>query len=83
MKAQIKFVVEKEIADRFKRAVVARRGKLDLSREGENAMRLYLRELEKPVEPRAVDSLLGIIGIASSRGTRRPNALSEKRALYS
>lgn len=81
MKRQVKFVVDAAVADAFKAAVVARRGKLALSEEGEAALRLYLRERERArsVRPRK-DPLLATIGMV--RSERKANALADKRALY-
>jgi hypothetical protein len=80
--AQIKFVVEDELAEQFKRAVLKRRGKLALSDEGAKAIQLYLDST--PAEPAAPaeDPLLKAIGIATSKGGPRPNALASKRSLY-
>lgn len=83
MKTQLKFVVDKNLADRFKQEVLKRRGKLDLSKEGEEALRLYLKT-KGPVTgaESQEDPILKVIGIATSRGNVRPNALDDKRRLY-
>lgn len=78
---QIKFTVDSSLAKRFKQAVLRRRGKLDLSREGAEALRLYLEREATPRNPEE-DPILKVIGIASSRGKVRPNALLDKRRLY-
>lgn len=80
---QLKFVVDDALAERFKRAVLAKHGKLELSREGAVAIRMYLDAQPRgPARPRR-DPLLDAIGMASSaaRGAR-PDALREKKALY-
>lgn len=80
MKSQIKFVVDSDLADRFKQAVLRRRGKLDLSREGAKALQLYLRDQTAARATSKPDPILAVIGIASSKG--RVNALTDERRLY-
>lgn len=81
--AQIKFVVADDLAERFKRAVVKKRGKMALSEEGAKAIRLYLEQTPEPkAASKTADPLLGAIGAATSKGGPRPNALKDKRALY-
>ena len=80
MKTQLKFTVDSALAERFKQQVLQRRGKLDLSREGEEALRLYLRE-RGPIAPSGPDPILAVIGIATSKGGR-VNALEDERRLY-
>lgn len=82
MPTQIKFVVDDALAERFKRAVLAKRGKLELSREGEEALRLYLREQERAPRRPARDPLLDAIGMVRSKGRVRPDALQDKKSLY-
>lgn len=81
--AQIKFVVEDGLAERFKRAVLKKHGKLALSAEGAKAIQLYL-EQGSPAEAAGsrADPLLGAIGAATSKSRARPNALRDKRTLY-
>lgn len=82
MQVQLKFVVDSSLAERFKRAVLAKRGKLELSREAEEALRLYLeREAREPAPRRTKDPLLAVIGICASSGPK-PNALADKQGLY-
>jgi hypothetical protein len=78
MATQLKFVLDDDLAERFKRAVLAKHGKLELSKEGAEAIRLYLRERPAKARP---GSLLDLIGSASSK-KGRPHAARDKRALY-
>lgn len=78
--AQIKFVVDDDLAERFKRAVLRKRGKLALSAEGAKAIQLYLEQASAGSAP-GPDPLLAAIGAATSKGAR-PNALHDKHALY-
>lgn len=80
MKRQVKFVVDAAVADAFKAAVVARRGKLALSEEGEKALRLYLAKGAGARRGARRDPLLAAIGMV--RSERKANALADKRALY-
>jgi len=70
--AQIRIVVSKEIAEKFKKIVLAKHGKLELDIEGEEALKLYVLKYEhlllKP-SPRD-DPLKDIIGIGSSSEKR-------------
>ena len=82
--AQIKFVVEDDLAERFKRAVLKKHGKLALSAEGAKALQLYLDQAgpsQRATEDQP-DPLLGAIGAATSKGNTRPNALQDKQRLY-
>lgn len=74
-------MVDRTLAERFKRAVVERRGRLDLSREGEEALRLYLRERQAKAPPTEKDPLLKAIGMLRSTGGR-VNAMEDERRLY-
>lgn len=81
--AQLKFVVADDLADRFKRAVLNKRGKLALSDEGAKAIQLYLDQASSAqVGASGPDPLLGAIGVATSNGRTRPSALDDKHALY-
>jgi hypothetical protein len=81
--AQIKFVVPDDLAERFKRAVLRKHGKLALSAEGAKAMQMYLEQDRPPAssKPRP-DPLLSAIGLATSKGRARPSALRDKDRLY-
>jgi hypothetical protein len=41
--AQVKFVVDEELLKRFKQVVIKRRGKIELTPEGEEALKLYIQ----------------------------------------
>lgn len=82
MMTQVKFTVDSALANRFKEAVVRRRGKLDLSREGAEALRLYLGHVAAETREPGKEPVLKVLGIATSRGKARPNALADKRRLY-
>ena len=81
MPTQLKFTVDSSLAKKFKAEVLRRRGKLDLSHEGAEALRLYLENAPGSNNPDD-DPLLKVIGIGASRGKERPNALKDKRRLY-
>jgi hypothetical protein len=42
--AQVKIVASKDIVEKFKKIVLAKHGKLELSAEGEEALRLYMNK---------------------------------------
>jgi hypothetical protein len=71
--AQIKIVAPSELIEKFKRIVLAKHGKLELSVEGEEALKLYvqkyehlLHELLSPED----DPLKEIVGIGCSAEKR-------------
>ncbi len=80
--AQLKFVVDDDLADRFKRAVLRKHGKMALSEEGAKAIRLYLEGPAAKEMGEQADPLLAAIGAATSKAGPRPNALKDKHALY-
>jgi len=45
--AQIKILATDETVEKFKRIVLAKHGKLELSAEGEEALKLYIKKYEK------------------------------------
>jgi len=45
--AQIKILASDETVEKFKRIVLAKHGKLELSAEGEEALKLHVRKYEK------------------------------------
>jgi hypothetical protein len=45
--AQIKIVAAEETVEKFKRIVLTKHGKLELSAEGEEALKLYIKKYEK------------------------------------
>ncbi len=79
--AQIKFVVDDELAKEFKQMVLAKHGKLELSTEGEAALRLYLEKnsLTESEAAKKGEHLANIIGAVKSVG--RHDALEDLRRL--
>lgn len=80
--AQIKIVAADETIDKFKRIVLAKHGKLELSAEGEEALDLYIRKYEGllgTMVPPEKDPLKGISGIGKS--TSRHNVLKDLELL--
>ena len=90
--AQVKLVVDDDLARRFKQTVLAKRGKMETSREGEEALKLYL-EKNKDFTPtkrskktkkrgdQGIDPILHFIGAVKSKG--KPNALEDVKTLDS
>jgi hypothetical protein len=77
---QVKFVVDEELLKRFKQTVIKRRGKIELTPEGEEALRLYIQKYENPGDARGGrDPLAAAIG-AISTGKRR-SALRDLKEL--
>ena len=80
--AQIKILASDETVEKFKRIVLAKHGKLELSAEGEEALKLYIRKYEKllggMVSPDE-DPLRQIGSIGKSTG--RHNVLRELKLL--
>jgi hypothetical protein len=82
--AQLKFNVSDDLAKKFRQTVLAKRGKLEVSREGEEALKLYLKKNKKEsAEPlrssQRPDSISHVIGAFRSKG--RPNALEDLKGL--
>lgn len=76
--AQIKIVAANDTIDKFKRIVLAKHGKLELSAEGEEALGLYIRKYEGllgTMVPPDQDPLKRICGIGRSRD--RHNVLKD------
>lgn len=80
--AQIKIVAPSELIEKFKRIVLAKHGKLELSVEGEEALKLYvqkyehlLHELLSPED----DPLKEIVGIG--RSAEKRNVLKDLEKL--
>ncbi len=76
--AQIKIIATDEVIEKFKRIVLAKHGKLELSAEGEEALKLYIKKYEgllgKMVPP-DLDPLKNIDAIGKS--STRHNVLKE------
>jgi hypothetical protein len=80
--AQIKIVAADETVEKFKRIVLAKHGKLELSAEGEEALKLYIKRYEKllgRMVPPEQDPLKSICTIG--RSDRRHNVLKELELL--
>ena len=79
---QLKFVVDDELAKEFKQLVLAKRGKLELSSEGEAALKLYIEKhkgADSRKASRRADPLTRVVGAIES-GQRR-DALTDLRRL--
>ena len=80
--AQVKIVASNDTIDRFKRIVLAKRGKLELSAEGEEALRLYIKKYENLLGglcPPERDPLAKICEIG--RSSSRHNVLKDLEIL--
>ncbi len=80
---QVKFVVDEQLLKKFKQIVIRRRGKIELTPEGEEAIRLYVRKYEDLEEEQRGkgDPLLAAIGAIRTAKTR--NALIDLKELES
>lgn len=80
--AQIKIVANDETAEKFKRIVLAKHGKLELSAEGEEALKLYIKKYERllgGMVPPEEDPLRKICGIG--RSSKRHNVMRDLELL--
>jgi hypothetical protein len=80
--AQIKILAKDETIEKFKRIVLAKHGKLELSAEGEEALKLYIKKNERllgSIVPPDEDPLGNISGIGRSR--ERHNVLKDLQAI--
>ena len=80
--AQIKIIASNDTIEQFKRIVLAKRGKLELSAEGEEALRLYIKKYENLLGglcPPERDPLARICGIG--RSSTRHNVLKDLEKL--
>lgn len=80
--AQIKILAADDTVEKFKRIVLAKHGKLELSSEGEEALKLYVKKYEKllgGIVPPEEDPLKDICSIGKSN--ERHNVLKELRLL--
>ncbi len=76
--AQLKIIASQHTVDKFKRIVLAKHGKLELSAEGEEALRLYIKRYEKLLGglcPPDEDPLTKICGMG--RSIKRHNVLKD------
>lgn len=80
--AQLKIIVSDEIVEKFKKIVLAKHGKLELSVEGEEAIKLYIQKYEHllhGLSPPEEDPLAKIVGIGCS--DERRNVLKDLERL--
>jgi hypothetical protein len=80
--AQIKIIASRDVVDKFKKIVLAKHGKLELSAEGEEALRLYIKRYERllgGICPPKDDPLTKICGIG--RSAKRHNVLKDLEKL--
>lgn len=80
--AQIKIVAGSDTIDKFKRIVLAKHGKLEVSAEGEEALNLYIRKYERllgRMVPPDEDPLRDVCEIGRSK--ERHNVLKDLESL--
>jgi hypothetical protein len=79
--AQVKFVVDDQLLKKFKQIVIKKRGKIELTPEGEEALRLYIDRYRGLIEegPRESEPLAKAIGAVRTRRTR--SALDDLKKL--
>ena len=76
--AQIKILASNNTVEKFKKIVLAKHGKLELSAEGEEALKLYINKYEKllgSMVPPDEDPLRKICGIG--RSSEKHNVLKD------
>jgi len=79
---QLKIIADDEVVEKFKRIVLAKHGKLELSVEGEEALKLYIGKYEHFLSdlcPPEEDPLTRIAGIGCSE--ERRNVLKDLKRL--
>ena len=82
--AQVKILASQDTVDKFKRIVLAKHGKLELSAEGEEALKLYIKRYERLLGGLCTpdkNPLTRICGIG--RSSRRHNVLKDLERLES
>jgi predicted SnoaL-like aldol condensation-catalyzing enzyme len=81
--AQVKFVIDDELLKKFKQIVIKKHGKIQLTSEGEDAIRLYIKKYERLITnaPPGKDPLVKVIG--SVRTGKAHNVLRELKELES
>lgn len=75
---QIKIIAADKVLEEFKKIVLAKHGKLELSLEGEEALKMYIKKYDyllKKLVPPEKDSLKGLVGSVRSKG--KHNVLKE------
>lgn len=79
--AQVKFIVDEELLKKFKQVVIKKRGKIELTPEGEEALKLYIQKYENmesgPHKGR--DPLAEAIGAIST--SKKHSALEDLKEL--
>ena len=77
---QLKIRINDNLLLKFKRIVLAKHGKLEISKEGEEAIKLYVKKYENLLkEKKEKDPLENIIGRVESKDSR--NALEDLKRL--
>lgn len=81
--AQVKFVIDDELLKKFKQIVIKKHGKIKLTPEGEDAIRLYVEKYEGLItsSPSRKDPLARAIGSIHSGKVR--SALDDLKELES
>lgn len=82
MTTQIKIIAPADIIEKFKRIVLAKHGKLELSVEGEEALKLYIKKYDYLLSslcPPEQDPLSRICGVG--RSAERRNVLKDLERL--
>ena len=80
--AQVKFVIDEQLLRRFKQIVIKRRGKIELTPEGEEAIRLYIKKYEDLERKHGEgDPLLAAVGALRTNKAR--SALKDLKELES
>ena len=74
--AQVKFVVDEELLKKFKQIVIKRRGKIELTPEGEEALKLYIQKYggsdsELRGRPDPLNAIIGSIRTGKRRSALR------------
>lgn len=80
--AQIKILASDDTVEKFKRIVLVKHGKLEVSAEGEEALKLYIKKYERllgSMVPPDEDPLRKICGIG--RSSERHNVLKDLERL--
>jgi hypothetical protein len=80
--AQVKFIVDEQLLKKFKQIVIKRRGKIELTPEGEEAIRLYVKKYEHPEGKKGKDDPL-VAAIGAVRTGKARSALKDLKELES
>jgi hypothetical protein len=80
--AQVKFDVDEQLLKRFKQIVIRKRGKIELTPEGEEAIRLYVKKYEDLERKQGRNDPL-IEAIGAVRTGRVRSALKDLKELES